>query len=153
MRKATTLAAVVALMVLSPDAAARQDPRPQPEAHEEYSIPEGRTIWRYQEVAVQNSGWLGFPRQTLEIEAPEALIYGDRVLTMMVAALAQYDREKPRAIAVRLWEDCSDPLAIAINGIKYAPDGCGWTGDECTGEIWTDLLRGEILAALTDFGR
>ncbi|MYA46143.1 MAG: hypothetical protein F4X43_07285 [Acidobacteria bacterium] len=105
----------------------------------------------FQVVTAQESGWRGWTRRTVEIESPDAADHRDQVLAMMAAALAQHQRFRPDVVSVRLWDDY--PNGGAKNRIVYAPGGCGWAGDECTGEHWVDLLRGEIPDDLKRFGR
>ena len=91
-------------------------------------------------------------RITLEIEAPWAQTDRERLQAMMTAAVDRHRKDRPDAVSVRLWDSYETDFA-ARNGIDYAPDGCGWTGDRCTGELWTDLLNGTIPRDLADFGK
>ena len=90
-------------------------------------------------------------RVILEIEVPgEASrlpadpIAEATIQTMMRAALDRYQADLwPDAISVRLWASYERDSVIQ-NKIVYAPDGCGWAGTDCTGEVWTDLDNGDM---------
>lgn len=82
-------------------------------------------------------------RVTIEIEAPTASSERAGLEAMMAAAIARHAKDRPDAVSARLWENYERDDIIQ-NRIIYAPDGCGWTGDDCSGEIWTDLFRGTI---------
>ena len=83
-------------------------------------------------------------RVTLEIEIPGAdPISRATIETMMWAATNRHEVDRPNAVSVRLWRSYEDDSS-AQNRIVYAPDGCGWSGDSCTGELWTDLLKGDL---------
>ena len=83
-------------------------------------------------------------RVTLEIETsgvePESSL---AIATMMSAAKARYQVDQPDAVSVRLWMSYAGD-SNASNRIVYAPDGCGWPGDNCTGTTWSDLLKGSL---------
>ena len=83
-------------------------------------------------------------RVTLETEIdgadPTAPI---AIKTMMRAATDRHQVDQPDAVSVRLWRSYEDD-SNAQNRLVYAPDGCGWSGDDCTGELWTDLLKGDM---------
>lgn len=91
-------------------------------------------------------------RITLEIEAPEAQTDNERLQSMMTAAVDRHRQDWPDAVSVRLWDSYEDDFA-ARNRIVYTPDGCGWTGDDCTDELWTDPLHGTIPEDLANWGR
>ena len=83
-------------------------------------------------------------RVTLEIEIPGAdPTSRTAVKTMMRAAYDRLQVDRPDAVSVRLWRSYEDD-SNAQNRVVYAPDGCGWSGDRCTGELWTDLLKGDL---------
>ena len=91
-------------------------------------------------------------RITLEIEVSGAQTDRERLQAMMAAGVERHRQDWPNVVSVRLWDSYENDQLIR-NSIDYAPDGCGWTGDDCTGELWTDLFRGSIPADLTDWGR
>ena len=90
-------------------------------------------------------------RITIEIEAPLASTDRQRLDAMMAAAMDRHRKDWPDAVSARLWNSYENDSSIR-NRISYAPDGCGWTGDDCTGDIWTDLFRGEIPVDLANWG-
>ena len=82
-------------------------------------------------------------RVTLEIEIAGAdPTSSTTIRTMMQAATDRYNLDRPDAISVRLWRSYRDD-SNARNRIVFSPDGCGWSGDDCTEEIWRDLLHGK----------
>ena len=86
-------------------------------------------------------------RVTVEIEIPGATPYSQTaILTMMQEAIRRHEMDQPDAISVRLWRSYKDD-SNAQNRLVYAPDGCGWAGTDCTGELWRDLMHGELPAA------
>ncbi len=91
-------------------------------------------------------------RVILEIEIPGAGSEREQLLAMMKAAVDRHRKDWPDAVSVRVWDDYGNDFSLARNGIDYAPDGCGWGGDKCTGEIWTDLLMGQIPEDLSEWG-
>ena len=92
-------------------------------------------------------------RVTLEIQISNAdPISREAIETMMRAAIDRHRLDWPDVVSVRLWESYENDDIIQ-NRIRYAPDGCGWTGDDCTGEFWTDLFRGEIPQDLRSHGQ
>ena len=83
-------------------------------------------------------------RVTLEIEIAGADPTSSMTIqTMMRAATDRYNLDQPDAVSVRLWRSYNEESS-ALNRIVYAPDGCGWAGNDCTGELWTELLKGNI---------
>lgn len=90
-------------------------------------------------------------RVTVEIEAPGAATDREKLEAMMAAAVDRHRKDWPDAVSARLWKNYEQDSVIQ-NSIDYAPDGCGWTGDDCTGDIWTDLYRGDIPAELASWG-
>ena len=120
-----------------------------PGAYEEYEPHDRMVEWNQSAVE-----WSGPDRQILHIESPDDLIHGDRVYTMMVAAsnrMGASRKVEVRAVRVFLWKDHSNIDPELINQITYAPDGCGWSGDDCIGEAWTDLGWGQIPPRLMAF--
>ena len=83
-------------------------------------------------------------RVTLEIEVDGADPTAPIAITIMMrAATDRHQVDQPDAVSVRLWRSYEDD-SNAQNRLVYAPDGCGWSGDDCTGELWTDLLKGDM---------
>ena len=90
-------------------------------------------------------------RVTLEIEAHGATTERAQIETMMKAAVERHRKDWPDAVSVRLWGSYGADQVIT-NSIDYAPDGCGWTGDDCAGRIWTNPHKGNVPAELTKWG-
>ena len=83
-------------------------------------------------------------RVTLEIEIDGADPTAPTTIeAMMQAAAARHQVDQPDAVSVRLWRSYAND-SNAENRLVYASDGCGWSGGDCTGESWTDLLKGDI---------
>ena len=90
-------------------------------------------------------------RVTLEIEAHGATTERAQIETMMNAAIERHRKDWPDAVSVRLWGSYRADQVIT-NSIDYAADGCGWTGDDCTGRIWAKPHKGNVPAELTEWG-
>lgn len=73
-------------------------------------------------------------RATLNIYAPTATTYADRYATVQKAAQDYIRATRIDVVAVRQFEPSETGSAVAR--VVYSPDGCGWAGDKCTGEIW-----------------
>ena len=83
-------------------------------------------------------------RVTLEIETSGAEPASSlAIATMMRAARVRYHVDQPDTVSVRLWMSYPGDQNAA-NRIVYAPDGCGWSGEDCTGAVWSDLLKGSL---------
>ena len=91
-------------------------------------------------------------RVSLGIEAPGALTEDDKLLSMMKAAVERHRQSWPDVVSVMLWDSFGNQIG-ASKVIHYAPDGCGWTGDDCTGDIWTPIYEVEVPSELADWGR
>ena len=92
-------------------------------------------------------------RIVVDIEAPEALGAGERgqIEAMMLAAVDRHRQDWPDVVGVRLWQSHGTDMR-PINGIHYAPDGCGWAGSDCTGVLWGTAVRGAVPAGLRAWG-
>ena len=83
-------------------------------------------------------------RVTLELEIDGADPTSPTTIeTLMRAATDRHQVDSPDAVSVRLWRSYGNG-SDAQNRIVYAPDGCGWSGGDCTGEVWTELLKGDM---------
>lgn len=84
-------------------------------------------------------------RITLEIDVGEGIdpLSSMAIKAMMLAARMRHKDSNLDAVLVRVWQPYEDG-GNALNRIVYAPDGCGWAGTNCTGEVWTELLAGEL---------
>ncbi len=90
-------------------------------------------------------------RVTLEIESELATTDVAALETMMKAAVDRHRQDWPDAVSVRLWDSYEKDSSIR-NRIVYAPDKCGWSGDDCGAALWSDLYRGIIPDRLADWG-
>ena len=73
-------------------------------------------------------------RATLNIYAPTATTYPDRYATVRKAAQDYIRSTSIDVVVVRQFEPAETGSAVAR--VIYSPDGCGWVGEKCTGEIW-----------------
>ena len=82
-------------------------------------------------------------RHRVWIVAPTALTPDDRVATMMVAAQQAWQTHGTQYVAVFLYphRDAFAPLGR----ISFAPDGCGVSGSDCSGEMWTDAGVSDVV--------
>lgn len=98
-------------------------------------------------------------RIAIEIVSPEANDDRSAIIAMMAAAIERHRQTWPDAIVVRLWPSSEVKFGTMRNSIIYAPDGCGWTGDDCNRGLWTDLgvwagiRQSSIPSDLLDRGR
>ncbi len=119
-------------------------PKPKPVTPAQYD---------YKVVKERNSSFGNIRnRIILEIEAPTVQTDRARLEAMMIAAVDRHRKDWPHVVNVRLWNSYEKDSAIR-NGITYAPDGCGWTGDPCLGNIWTKLHKGDFPDKLASWGK
>lgn len=77
-------------------------------------------------------------RATIELYAPTAKTVEQRRDTIMMAATAYHmDGYTVAAVFARLWESPKQKALLAM--VNYHPHGCGWTGNDCDGRLWSDL--------------
>lgn len=84
----------------------------------------------------------GRPRERIDIQSENAKTEREQIAVMMLAAVERHRETWPHVVLVFLKTD--DPINPVLNGIRFAPDGCGLSGDDCTGEVWTGLLHGSV---------
>ena len=60
-----------------------------------------------------------------------------RILPAMKAAVDAHRRKWPHVVSARVWLSSDQDIMIAR--AVYALDGCGWSGDPCKQNIWTDM--------------
>ena len=77
-------------------------------------------------------------RRRLWIVAPTAQTPEARIATLMEAALQVHRQSYPQFLSAFLLP--FDTADDAMARIKYAPDGCGVSGSDCTGDMWTDAV-------------
>ena len=78
----------------------------------------------------------GRTRRKIFVMAPTAATREDRIATIMEAAMQVSQKYHSLFVAAHLLPYESSNNSIAR--IDYAPDGCGVSGENCTGEVWTD---------------
>ena len=76
-------------------------------------------------------------RRRLWVVAPTAQTPEARIATLMEAALQVHRQSYPQFLSAFLlpFDTADDALAR----ISYAPDGCGVSGSDCTGDMWTNV--------------
>ena len=75
-------------------------------------------------------------RRRIWIVAPTAQTPESRIATLMEAAIHVHRQSYPQFLSAFLlpFDTADDAMAM----ISYAPDGCGVSGSDCTGDMWTD---------------
>ena len=77
-------------------------------------------------------------RYRAHITAPEALTPERRVGTAMAAARALYWQGYiDDVVSVMLWG--TEEQAVLLAKVLFAADQCGWTGEDCAEEYWTEV--------------
>ena len=72
------------------------------------------------------------------ITAPEALTPERRVGTALAAARALYwQGHIDDVVSVMLWG--TEEQAVLMAKVLFAADQCGWTGEDCTEDYWTEV--------------
>ena len=92
-----------------------------------------------------NYNRVGRPRRYISVLAPTAVTREDRLATLAQATSQVYREYYPDVILAFLipfgefsfgeFSAFRNPVAT----LHYVPDGCGIGGDDCTGEIWTNV--------------
>ena len=78
-------------------------------------------------------------RRSIRIVSTTAITQGDRIATLMDAVKMVYWETYPKPVCITAFLAFSDSdLFPVLAKIEYAHDGCGWTGDDCTGQLWTE---------------
>ena len=107
-----------------------------------------------QEPANKNAEWIAYPHTIVQTEditssnrrsrarilvvSPSARTAESRAATMMKAAM-DYQKATGNKFVMVFLTIHKAALKSHIGQINYAPDGCGVSGTDCTGEMWTDL--------------
>ena len=63
----------------------------------------------------------------------------ERVWIVMNAAVREHRRNWPDVVDASLYES-RDGDVVSIAKITYAPDGCGWVGENCNQNLWTGVM-------------
>ena len=84
-------------------------------------------------------------RVRVTIASANALTPEARLKTAMTAAIKVHREEGlPDFVTVFLQQaQAENPYTIAI--VDFAPDGCGVSGEDCTGEMWTKLAASSVV--------
>ena len=86
-------------------------------------------------------------RATIELHAPTAKTTEQQRDTVMMAATEYHmDGYTVAAVSARLWDSPKQRRLLAR--VKYLPNRCGWTGDDCDGSLWSDLVVGYEAASI-----
>ena len=88
-------------------------------------------------------------RRRLWIVAPTAQTPETRIATLMEAAIHVHRQSQPQFLSAFLlpFDTAEDSMAK----ISYAPDGCGVSGSDCTGEMWTEAAVSDgVVTALQE---
>lgn len=91
-------------------------------------------------------------RFKIEVEAPDADTDRKAIEALMLALVEVHRKEWPQVVTGFLYSSSSRD-GLANNGLTYAPDGCAWTGEDCTGELWSDLMNGALPTDLRRWGK
>ena len=91
-------------------------------------------------------------RFKMEVEAPNADTGRKVIEALMLALVEVHRKEWPQVVTGFLYSSSSRD-ELAKNRLTYAPDGCAWTGEDCTGELWSDLMHGELPGELMRWGK
>lgn len=92
------------------------------------------TIHAYRITKTSDSSWGARERRTLNIQAPTAKTQEDRMAVVRRAAIEYLERySRVDAVAVRLF---TSEQMNAVARVVYAPDKCGWAGDDCSNSVW-----------------
>ena len=86
-------------------------------------------------------------RRRLWIVAPTAQTPEARIATLMEAAIHVHRQSYPQFLSAFLLP--FDTAEDAMARISYAPDGCGVSGSDCTGDVWTDAAASDGVATAT----
>ena len=88
----------------------------------------------YRIMEIMDSTWGPRERRTLNIQAPTAKTQEDRMAVVRRAAIEYIERySRVDAVAVRLF---TSEQVNAVARVVYAPDKCGWAGDDCSNSVW-----------------
>ena len=86
-------------------------------------------------------------RRRLWIVAPAAQTPEARIATLIEAAIHVQHQSYPQFLSAFLLP--FDTAEDAMAKISYAPDGCGVSGSDCTGEMWTDAAASDGVVTAT----
>ena len=92
-------------------------------------------------------GFYGRSRQRIHVLAPTATTREDRIATLVDAVAEFYRKDYPDFISAMLFGGSFESESGGYNPIAmidYVPDGCGLSGDDCTGEIWVDARASDV---------
>lgn len=90
-------------------------------------------------------------RFKIEVEAPNADTDRKVIEALMLALVDVHRKEWPQVITGFFYSS-SNRDKLAKNRLTYAPDGCAWTGEDCDGELWSDLMHGVLPGDIRHWG-
>ena len=138
---------VLAAAMTDPEPAPREQaelPTPQTQAPAEAPpTPEGE--WNVHEFKVVEDEDISFGnrlRRRINIVAPTALTREDRIATLIEAARQAWQKHHSQFITLFLLSFESGPTVARID---YAPDKCGASGEDCTGQVWTAASASDVV--------
>ena len=142
----------VALIATPPQTEGRGEERrgqdqAQPEGKQE--IDDKWIVHEYKILANKDISSFSRSRRRIHILAPTALTREDRIATLVDAAGRIHRRDYPAFIAAflvgfRIAREKHFAVGDVIAMGNYASDGCGVSGDDCTGEIWTEMRASDV---------
>lgn len=124
--------------------AGEEDDSTAGQSETEESVFASATVHDYEVVQEQNSSIPGRERRTLSIVAPTAETQLDRAATVRQALLDLEERTGAEAMTV--WLIMHEQLVgygLNYASGNYIPDGCGFSGQDCGGDVWSILATDE----------
>ena len=127
-----------------PESASKsQEAKPDPEKAEPI---EPKVEWKAHEFKIVQNKDISSSnrnRRRVAIVARTALTREDRIATLVKAVRQVWKQHHSQFITASLWpyEKSGPPLAM----IDYAPDKCGVSGEDCTGQMWTNARASDVV--------
>ena len=105
--------------------------------------PEGEwNVHEFKVVEDEDTSFGNRLRRSIRIVAPTALTREDRIATLIEAARQAWRKHHSQFIALFLLPFESGPIVARID---YAPDKCGVSGEDCTGQVWTAASASDVV--------
>lgn len=101
---------------------------------------------RYEVLETKDISAMGRKRLSVRILAPTARTREERIATAQAVAIAMHRKTWPDFVTVFI-EQVAFDLGHSLAQVDYAPDGCGLSGTDCTGEMWTGVRATDQQAA------
>lgn len=124
----------------------QEPPKPHAEVNQTFEVKNG-TPQKYHIIGNSDYSFAGRTRLDVYISSPNALSLEDRAATVQQAAKDYLHQKRANQVTAFLEvgnkatnnRGKGDHLAIAT----YTPDGCGNSGDDCTGQAWEIEASGQ----------